>query len=149
VLYSNDSLKNFVFPRGSVRLFNRTGWLLFVPAVILICSTICSTPAFAAQSTTARLPLVFEPNRGQAPAEVQYLLRGDALEGEFHKDGVRLRLSGGKKIASQVSLRLVGARKNAAITGDGTLEGHTNYLVGDDPTHWLRGLPNYTKVRYS
>lgn len=72
-----------------MRLFNRTGWLLFLPAVILI----CSTSAFAAQSITARLPLVFEPNRGQAPAQVQYLLRGGALEGEFQKDGVLFRLS--------------------------------------------------------
>jgi hypothetical protein len=128
-----------------VRRFNRTGWLLFLPAVILI----CTTPAFAAQAMTARLPLVFEPNRGQAPAEVQYLLRGDALEGEFQKDGVRLRLLGSKKIASQVTMRLVGAREDAAITGGGALEGYTNYLVGNDPTHWLRRLPNYTKVLYS
>lgn len=128
-----------------MRLFNRTGWLLFLPAVILI----CSTSAFAAQSITARLPLVFEPNRGQAPAQVQYLLRGGTLEGEFQKDGVLFRLSDGKKITSQVQMRLVGAREDAVITGDGTLEGHTNYLVGNDPAHWLRGLPNYTKVRYS
>jgi len=128
-----------------VRLFNRSGLLLFLPVVILI----CSTSAFAAQSITARLPLVFEPNRGQAPAEVQYILRGGTLEGEFQKDGVLFRLSTGKKITSQVQMRLVGAREDTVIAGDGKLEGHTNYLVGNDPAHWLRGLPNYTKVRYS
>lgn len=128
-----------------MRLFNRRGWLLFLPAIILI----CSTSAFAAQSITARLPLVFEPNRGQAPAEVQYILRGGTFAGEFQKDGVLFRLSGDKKIASQVRMRLVGAREDAVITGGGTLEGHTNYLMGNDPAHWLRGLPNYTKVRYS
>ena len=128
-----------------MRLFNRSGWLLFLPAVILI----CSSSAFAAQSITARLPLVFEPNRGQAPTEAQYILRGGTLEGEFQKDGVLFRLSAGKKITSQVQMRLVGAREDTVITGDGKVEGHTNYLMGNDPAHWLRGLPNYTKVRYS
>ena len=128
-----------------MRLFNRSGWLLFLPAIIFI----CSTSVFATQSITARLPLVFEPNRGQAPAEVQYILRGGALTGEFQKDGILFRLSDGKKITSQVRMRLVGAHEDAVITGGGTLEGYTNYLVGNDSAHWLHGLPNYTKVRYS
>jgi hypothetical protein len=46
-------------------------------------------------------------------------------------------------------MRLVGARKDAAIDGGGALEGRTNYLLGNDPAHWLRGVPNYAQVRYS
>jgi hypothetical protein len=95
------------------------------------------------------LPLIFEPNRRQAPTQVRYLLRGGALEGEFQTDGVRLKLFGNKQVASQVRMRLVGARADAALVGGGELQGHTNYLGGNDPTHWLRGLPNYTKVLYS
>ncbi|GGG88162.1 hypothetical protein GCM10011585_35290 [Edaphobacter dinghuensis] len=48
-----------------------------------------------------------------------------------------------------MKMRLVGGREDTVITGGDALEGHTNYLVGNDPAHWLRGLPNYTKVRYS
>lgn len=127
-----------------VRLFNRSGWL-FLPAIIFL----CSTSLFATQSITARLPLLFEPNRGQAPAEVQCILRGGTLAGEFQKDGILFRLSDGKKTTSQMKMRLVGAHKDAVITGGGTREGYTNYLMGNDSARWLRGLPNYTKVRYS
>jgi hypothetical protein len=45
-------------------------------------------------------------------------------------------------------MRLVGARKNILISGEGTLEGQTNYLVGNDPTHWLRRIPNHAELRY-
>ena len=128
-----------------MRLFNRSGWLLFLLAVTFI----FSTSVFATQSITARLPLLFEPNRGQAPAEVQYILRGGALAGEFQKNGILFRLSDGTKFTSQVMMRLIDAHEDAVIIGGGTLEGYTNYLVGNDSAHWLRGVPNYTKVRYS
>ncbi len=45
-------------------------------------------------------------------------------------------------------MRLLGTQEDTAIAGDGPLEGHTNYLLGNDAAHWLRGLPNYSKVRY-
>ncbi len=80
----------------SLPLFNRKGWLLFLPAIL-----ICSTLAFAARPVATQLPLVFEANQGQAPAGVQYILRGGSLQGEFQEDGVRLSLGGGKEIASQ------------------------------------------------
>jgi hypothetical protein len=126
---------------------SRIDWLLILFTVFILAG---STLAFAAQpnTATARLPLVFEANHGQAPVGIGYLLRGASFEGEFQKDGVLLRLLGSKKIASQVKVRLVGAREDAAIAGGGKLDGHTNYLIGNDPAHWLRGLPNYTEVRY-
>jgi len=77
------------------------------------------------------------------------LLREGVLKGEFLNDGLRLALPGSEKTPSQVQIRLVGARKDAAIDGGGALEGHTNYLLGNAPTHWLRGVPNYAQVRYS
>ncbi len=129
----------------SVKLFDRVGWSLCVFAGVFS----YSMQSFAAQPIATRLPLAFEPNRGQASAEVRYVMRSGALDGEFQNDGVRLRLLSGQKIAAQVKMRLVGAREDALITGGGVLEGHTNYLIGSDSTHWLRGLPNYSEVRYS
>jgi hypothetical protein len=145
VLYSDDSFILSIANRPLCDSSTELVVLLFLPTVILICSTL----AFAAPPVTARLPLIFEPNRRQAPTQVRYLLRGGALEGEFQTDGVRLKLFGNKQVASQVRMRLVGARADAALVGGGELQGHTNYLGGNDPTHWLRGLPNYTKVLYS
>ena len=96
--------------------------------------SLITRPSNPAQSNTARLPLVFEPNRGQTAADVQYLLRGGVFQGEFQNDGVLLKLLDDKGITSQLKMRLVGSREHAEITGGGALEGHTNYLVGDDPT---------------
>jgi len=128
-----------------MRLVGHIGRSLFLLAVILT----CSTRAFPSQSIPTKLPLIFESNRGQAPGNVRYLLREGALKGEFLNDGFRLALPGSEKTPSQVQMRLVGARKEAAIDGGGALEGHTNYLLGNDPAHWLRGVPNYAQVRYS
>jgi len=127
-----------------LRVSIRAGRSLFLLASILVGFTLGG----AAQSVTATLPLIFEPNRGQAPENVRYVLREGALEGEFQKDSVRLSLLSGMKHEAHVSMRLLGTREDAAIAGDGALEGHTNYLLGNDPAHWLRGLPNYSKVRY-
>jgi hypothetical protein len=128
-----------------MRHVGHIGRSLFLLAVTLP----CSTRAFPSQSIPAKLPLVFESNRGQAPGNVRYLLREGVLKGEFLNDGLRLALPGSEKTPSQVQIRLVGARKDAAIDGGGALEGHTNYLLGNAPTHWLRGVPNYAQVRYS
>lgn len=125
-----------------MQFFNRRGWLFLLPAIFIY-----STLAFAAHPIATQLPLVFEANQGQAPAGVQYILRGGALEGEFQKDGVRLSLASGKNIVSQVRMRLVGAREDVAITGDGMVEGQTNYLLGNDPTRWLHGIPNHSEIR--
>ena len=108
----------------------------------------CGTQAFAAQQIPLHLPLIFEPNHGQAPADVDYLLRGGGLVGEFRSGGVSLILPGSRNTSSQVCMCLLNARKNAAISGVGALTGHTNYLFGSDPARWLRGLPNYSQVRY-
>jgi hypothetical protein len=95
------------------------------------------------------LPLSFEQNLGQAPKDVMYLMRGGALQGAFETNSVRLKLKTGPKDDEEVVMRLLGAQKDAAITGDGLTEGRTNYLVGKDSTRWLRGVPNYAEVRYS
>jgi hypothetical protein len=127
-----------------MRVVGRLGWSL----VLLLAIPSCFARGEVAQSVTTRLPLVFEPNQGQVPGNVRYLLREGVLEGEFRQDGVRLTLLSDKKTNSHVSMRLVGAREDAAITGDGMLEGRTNYLIGSDPAHWLRQVPNYSQVRY-
>ena len=116
--------------------------------LLLALGLFCGLRAFAAQPTPLQLPLIFEPNQGQAPPDVRYLLRGDGLVGEFHSTSVSLTLPGPMETTAQVRMRLVGARQDAAIAGVDKLQGHTNYLLGDDPALWLRGLPNYAQVRY-
>ncbi len=122
----------------------------FVASLLLFATFLIFSPrSFAAQSIPARLPLAFEPNRGQAPADVRYLLRGGVLGGEFRASDVSLTLAAGKNTVSRVRMRLVDASKSAVLEANGALEGRTNYLLGSDSARWLRNLPNYAQVRYS
>ena len=65
-----------------MKLSRRIGWSLFLLGVILTCYP---TKASAAQSIAVKLPLVFEPNQGQAAPDVRYLLRGGAVEDDAEK----------------------------------------------------------------
>jgi len=118
---------------------------LLLPVALLSVSPIL----FASDSVSSQLPLIFEPNRGQAPAEYLYRLHGGVVEGGFQRDGVILALPGSGKAVSRLRMRLLGSRKDTALSGGDKLQSRTNYLFGNDPARWLRGLPNYAQVRYS
>ena len=61
-------------------------------SLLLMCvSTSVFLAATPATQTLGR-PLVFEPNRGQGPAEVQWLARGSGFQLGFTSDGATLAL---------------------------------------------------------
>jgi len=90
------------------------------------------------------LPLRFEPNLGQAPADVDYLSRGP---------GYSLRLASAKatftSAQSSIHMRLAGAAAGSKAVGEGKLPGFSNYFLGDDPAHWRTSVPQFSSVRYS
>ena len=47
-----------------------------------------------------------------------------------------------------VHLRLLGANQNVRVEGGGELPGKSNYYLGNDPTKWRVGIPNYARVEY-
>ena len=90
------------------------------------------------------IPLSFEPNAGQANAEVGYLARGAAYT---------LYLNNGETVLAaknQLPLRtkLLGANPSARIVGEDQQSSLTNYFVGNDPSKWRSSIPNYGKARY-
>jgi uncharacterized protein (TIGR03437 family) len=98
-------------------------------------------------TTTVRwgdIPLSFEPNRGQAPDQVQYLARGS-----FYT----LYLARGEMVLaahdqSPLRTRISGANLSASITGEVPQASTSNYFVGNDPRRWHTAVPNYGRVRY-
>ena len=91
------------------------------------------------------VPLSFEPNRGQAPAEVQYLARGSFYA--LYLGGDEAVLTAGEQ--SPLRIRLSGANRSARITGEAQQASTSNYFVGNDASKWQTSLPNYGRVRYA
>jgi len=96
----------------------------------------------------AQLPLAFEPNQGQADAQVKYLSRGPGYLLLLTRDEAVLALGGAKGKRDVVRLKLADSNRNAATAGQMPLEGKTNYFLGNDPSKWRRNVPNFRQVRY-
>jgi uncharacterized repeat protein (TIGR01451 family) len=119
-------------------------------------------------------PLAFEANQGQTDNSVQFLARGPGFtlflrpgeavlslrarqsdrKSEYsHQDQAgNLRNPAGWQPASvqasALSLKLIGANLSAKAAGAEPLQGHSNYLFGNDSAKWHVHVPAYSKVRY-
>jgi len=123
-------------------------------------------------ATLAQLPLSFEVNRGQAAADAKFVARGGgyallltdrgepvlALRG---RSGQTAETNSAREAqasrAVEISepdkrtvLRLDFTGSNSApqMQGEEPLPGRSNYLIGNDPSKWLTGVPHYARVRY-
>src|ERR1044071_543084 len=110
------------------------------------------------------LPLSFEKNDGQTAPEVKFISRGPGYDLFLTASGATINLrrnrgndlagpvaSGQKQtqIASQLHLRMIGAREDTRVSGDDELPGKVNYFVGNDPSAWHTNIATYRKVRYT
>ncbi len=105
-------------------------------------------------SVSAQLPLIFEPNRGQADPSVRFLAHGMGYGLFLDSAGAILAVPtpSAKHSASRVAalrMKLVDPNPHAALTGTGELPGHSNYFIGNDPRQWHRNVPQFAGVRYA
>ena len=112
-----------------------------------------------------KVPLSFEPNRGQADARVQFLSRGpgyslflapgqavlslerQAPNAAGEASGPHQRVSANS--TDVLNMQLLGANAAAAVHGLDPQHGVVNYFVGKDPKNWHSGIPTFGKVSYS
>ena len=95
----------------------------------------------------ARLPLAFEPNRGQALPPVLFVSRGQGYTLSLTSTGASLALRR-PGAAAVLRMNVLGANPRATVSGIGELPGRSNYFVGSDPSRWRAGIPTYGGVRY-
>ncbi|MBI3804729.1 MAG: SBBP repeat-containing protein [Nitrospirae bacterium] len=135
-----------------------------VYAAIQFDSTSSQPPSDVRQqllSSYGKLPLSFEANTGQSDPAVQFLSRGagyilylthtDAIltltkASEAPKDP-REKVTNKTETAT-LKMRLIGAAPHPKITGEERLPGKVNYLIGQDPARWTKGVTTYEKVHY-
>lgn len=128
--------------------------LFFVLTVVTSIVSAQQQPAGRDQRGIGHLPLVFEPNAGQAPADVAFVVR--AVYPVFLRADRAVLVVPNNipskdesvKPASTVSLQLVGSNKAAQPEGLDQLPGRSNYYIGANARNWKRGIPQYAAVSF-
>lgn len=105
----------------------------------------------------ARLPLSFEPNRGQTDSRVKFLSRTGRHTLWLTKDqavlGVARTSRHGGAGASRdveaaiVRMKFLGANGTPEVTGESRQQGTVSYFLGRR-SEWRPGIPTYARVRY-
>ncbi|MGH9454644.1 MAG: SBBP repeat-containing protein, partial [Terriglobia bacterium] len=128
-----------------------------------------------ATAALSRLPVIFEPNEGQADPRVEFLTRNSGLTMLLERDGAVLALPSLSAPAlprkfpaaslpaaavraatrqpklqnpSILRMTLVGENQRAQVSGEQPLPGKSNYLIGNNPHHWRTNIPQFARVRY-
>jgi len=116
-----------------------------------------------------KLPLSFEPNVGQADSQVDFVTRASGYTAFLASSEATVRLDAAASgspsqpglgwrsgnsapgtHATGVVVRMVLLRSNRDSEGEGLDRqfGHSNYLIGNDPSKWQRNVPQFSRVAY-
>jgi Beta-propeller repeat len=114
------------------------------------------------QASGYRLPVLFEPNVGQADPRVKYLSRtrdgilfiasDEAILAVSEPPAVPRR---GERVArvgtpmqsgGLLTMRLIGANPHATVEGRGKASALINYFIGRDPSRWHSNIPTVNEV---
>ncbi len=106
-----------------------------------------------ARALLSHLPLIFEPNQGQASSGVNFVARGAGYSLYLDPAGAVLATQSSHSPKSSaaveaVRMALVGANPAAEVVGSDPLPGKSNYFIGNDPKKWHAGIPQYAGVHY-
>lgn len=116
-------------------------------------ATTPAEPENAVRSAYGRLPMAFEPNRGQTAANVRYTARGEGYGLYLTSNEAVLTLSkpqakSGERAVDALRMTLKGANPNSKSQGVEPLAGRSNYFIGADASQWVKDVPHFGKVRY-
>ena len=101
-----------------------------------------------------KLPIMFEPNRGQSDSNVKFLARGPGYSLFLDADGALLASQRAHNSSHPDSgaklwrMKLARANRGALVTGAEQLPGKSNYFMGSDPAKWRSNIPQFARVRY-
>lgn len=119
-----------------------------------------ASPRATATTLLAGLPISFEPNLGQADAEVRFITRSKGYSAAFgddffaymlspaHPEGEPESTPGKDTEVSVVKLSFLFMNDTAAIAPGPVQAGTSNYFIGSDASKWIAEAPNYSSIRY-
>jgi hypothetical protein len=92
------------------------------------------------------LPLAFEPNWAPSTNQPKFVARGSGYALFVASDEAVLELRAPSKTPSLVRMSLVGANASAPFAAQGRLAGTSNYFIGNDPSKWRTGIPQFRRI---
>ena len=105
------------------------------------------SPRRPPEAPLSRLPLIFEENRGQGATTARYVAK--TFRGELEVGPARIEIpSKGVGPGPAIGLEFVGGDAAAPVSVVERLPGRSNYLIGADPRHWIRGAEHAGKIRF-
>lgn len=121
--------------------------LLLVAGLATPLAWTSSSHPVQSHSAYGRLPILFQANAGQLPADVKLVARRStyALFLSSHETVLALKQAGAPAL---LRLRFLGANPNAEVVGLDRVAGQSSYFVGKDPHAWITGLANFARAEY-
>lgn len=107
---------------------------------------VAPTPTFVRSKVeTSRLPLAFQPNRGQVDSQAAFVSHGRDFLVLLERD--RAVVTDGNRRA--LTTKLAGASRAAKGVAQTPLPGRVSYFLGRDKSNWHTAVPTYARVRYT
>jgi hypothetical protein len=135
------------------KVFSCLALLVFSANFNLFAQQVSSDPS-PAESSLERIPLLFEPNRGQAENSAQFVSRGNGYTVFLATDKTELVLpptrdvkgQGMKSELSVITLEFLRANKRVRLEAADLLPGKSNYFIGNGSSNWIAGVPQYARI---
>ncbi len=113
-------------------------------ALLVAAQILCAAPAIPnGAGSFGKLPLTFEPNQGQGPAEFEFFSRGPGYLMGLSATTSTLLVNG-----AQIRATLVGGKAAVTGTGEQATGGVVHYFTGSSREDWRTGIPTFTRVRF-
>ena len=106
-------------------------------------------PRATLRNQPVSIPLEFEANTGQFAPQVRYLARGSNHFVYLTHEGMTLGFNDAQQRDTSLRMTFVGVNPDASMNGEARTAGVSNYLIGNDPARWRRGVEHYGRVRYA
>lgn len=110
--------------------------------------------AISQKQVFSRLPIYFEPNRGQFHSSVRFVGRSGPATLYVTASEAAIAIAGGGQDTATppkseiIRMKVSGARAGE-VSGLSRLPGISNYFIGNDPSRWITEVPQFGKVRAS
>ncbi len=122
---------------------------ILTAAGLLVGTSASGSPKAPLRNQPVSIPLEFEANTGQFVPQVHYLARGANHFVYLTRDGMTLGFNNARQGDTPLRMLFVGVKPEVSMSGEARTTGVSNYLIGNDPAQWRRGVAHYGRVRYS